>query len=388
MNGRPTLLVDPRGRPQGGDTAPPPPPASPLPPRAERTGPATLRRLVTVTPAMCGPLQSLIACAGDWTWDTVGQLCGLDVNNARTEDGTPSYLAFYYVRLLSGGGTGPQYLGPQQLTFGDRLEVTSRVFDAGRLSVLTVHRLRRLPDASAAAEDAPFEPREFDPHDLDRRGFDPGEFDHRDFDPYDFDPHDFDPSEPYTTPRPDCLYVETLNTWVSRGNGTSNVGLVRRAPVGFRREHLPPLTAGPVDHPAELCRRARNDLVFQDHRTDGWATAWPTTETDHEVDLVTEVNGVGLLYFASFFSIVERALYRQWRDRGRTRRAFAGRAPADLRICYLGNADLDATLRLRMGTLRDPDDAAHEKTDLTIHDLSTDRLIAVASFRHHNCLAE
>jgi probable biosynthetic protein (TIGR04098 family) len=308
--------------------------------QVERTGPASLRRLVTVQPGMCGPLQSLAACVGDWTWETVGSVCGLDVAKARDDRGTPSYLAFYYFRILSEGR-----LGVRDLTFGDRLEVQSRVFQAGRLSVLTVHRIRHIAENLSTPDDVPF-----------------------------------GATEAYTAPRPDSLYVENLNTWVTRRHTSSNVGLLRRAPVGFRHDHLPTLPA--AFSPGDLCAQARSAHVFADPARTGWVPTLPDTEADHEIDVVRDVNGVGLLYFASLFSIAERAVHQVWRSRGRSGRSFLERTLNDARLCYVGNADLDATLRVRMRTSHDPHDPAHEKTDVVIRDLSTDRTIALGAFRH------
>ncbi|MFI5617895.1 LnmK family bifunctional acyltransferase/decarboxylase [Streptomyces sp. NPDC051567] len=306
----------------------------------ERTGPASVRRLVTVTPGTCGSLKALAACAGDWTWETVGAVCGLDVFSARDEQGTPSYLAFYYARMLACG------LQPRQLTFGDRLEVCSRVFDAGPLSVLTVHRMRRV---TAPPED----PGAGEP---------------------------FDAAEAFVNPRPDCLYVENLNVWLSRSAGGGNVGLVRSPPVGFTAALLPKVP--PAHSPRALCGAARYARVLPDPARDGWVRVCPDLVVDHAVDLIDDVNGVGLLYFASFFSIAERAQVSRWRSLGRSGRSFLDRRVEDFRICYLGNADLDATLSLRLRTSRHPHDPAQEKSDLVVRDASTDRTVAVASSRY------
>lgn len=302
---------------------------------AERTGPASVRRTMIVQPGMCGPLQNLVACVGDWTWQTVSMVCGLDVFNARDARGLPSYLAFYYYRLTSGSR-----FHPRDLTFGERIEVDSLVFNSGRLSVVTVHRIRRI-----TAEGQP--------------------------------PLPFDADEMSSRPRPDCLYVENLNVWVSRSDPRSNVALVRSAPVGFTHMHLPH-----ADSPRHLCARARDLGVFPDSARSHWPRSAPDLVLEHPVDVVRDVNGVGLLYFAAFFPIVERAQLHQWRASGGTDRAFLDRTLLDARICYLANADLDATLTLALRTSYDPDDPVHQKSDLAISEATTRRTIAVASFRH------
>ncbi|MEU6868019.1 LnmK family bifunctional acyltransferase/decarboxylase [Streptomyces sp. NPDC046876] len=303
--------------------------------RVERTGPASVRRTVVVQPGMCGPLQNLVACVGDWTWQTVSTVCGLDVFNARDVRGRPSYLAFYYYRLTSGAR-----FHPRELTFGERIEVDSRVYNSGRLSVVTVHRIRRI-----TGEGQPALP--------------------------------FDADEPCSRPRPDCMYVENVNVWVSRSDPRSNVALVRSAPVGFTHTHLPD-----ADSPRDLCARARDLGVFPDPARSHWPRSAADLVLEHPVDVVRDVNGVGLLYFAAFFPIAERAQLHQWRASGGTDRAFLDRALLDARICYLANADLEATLTVALRTSYDPDEPAHQKSDLTIGDATTGRTIAVAAFRH------
>ena len=317
-----------------------PPRTLPFSATVERTGSASLRRQLTVQPGMCGPTQSLAACVGDWTWETVSTVCELDVFTARDAAGAPAYLSFFYFRIVSGGG-----LHPKQLGFGDKLVVDSQVFDAGRRSVLTVHRLRRIDGAFDDGDDGPF-----------------------------------DATELYTRPRPDCLYFENLNVWVSRGDVDSNVGLVRSAPVGFEIRNLP--TLPPEYSPRALCNQARLLNAFPEPGTSGWLRACPDLSVDYAVDLARDVNGVGLLYFASFFSIIERALSQQWRDCGRSAGSFLGRTIHDARVYFAGNADLDATLRLNLRARHDPGDPAKEKVDVLVRDLSTDRAIAFAAFRH------
>ncbi|MEV6048347.1 LnmK family bifunctional acyltransferase/decarboxylase [Streptomyces xanthochromogenes] len=304
----------------------------------ELTGPASVRRLVTVTPGMCGSLKTLAATAGDWTWETVSAVCGLDVFNARDFGGAPAYLAFYYSRIVS------RDVQPRQLTFGDRIEVQSQVFDAGSLSVLTVHRIRHVATAFGA-EAVPF-----------------------------------DATEAFVNPRPDCLYVENFNVWLSRRAGGGNTGLVYAPPVGFTQAPLPKLP--PSYSPRASCASARYAQVLPDPGRESWVRVCPDLVVDHPVDLVDDVNGVGLLYFASFFSVAERLQLRRWRALGRSGSAFLDRRIGDFRICYLGNADIDATLSLRLRTSRDPLDPEQEKSDLLVRDVSTDRTIAVASSRY------
>ncbi|MBL1115340.1 biosynthesis cluster domain-containing protein [Streptomyces sp. 110] len=310
--------------------------------QVHRMGPAALRRLVTVGPGMCGPTKAFASCVGDWTWESVSDACGIDVFNARDDRGRPTYLSFYYYRITSGDS-----FHLKQLTFGDRLEVQTQVFDAGRRAVLTMHRLRRITGSEDDHVITPFEV-----------------------------------SEAYTRHREDCIYVENLNMWVSRGGTHTNVGLVRSPPIGFDNTVLPTL---PDEYsPRFLCSQARTQHVFPDPVTDSWSARGSHFVVEYPVNITLDVNGAGLLYFASFFSIAEHAQLEQWRALGRSDQAFLDRVIRDTRICYLGNADIDTTLRLRLHSVYNPQDPAEEKTNIVIDDLSTDRTIAVAASRHRS----
>ncbi|RAJ31279.1 putative biosynthetic protein (TIGR04098 family) [Kitasatospora sp. SolWspMP-SS2h] len=262
-------------------------------------------------------------------------MCGVDVFNARNEDGRPCYLAFYYYRICGNG------LYPGDLTFGDRIVVDTLVCDSGRLSVFTAHRIRR----DDGSPDTPF-----------------------------------DPVELHGSPRPGCLYVENLNVWLTRSEESSNVGLIRAAPVGFDQRALAPLTE--AYSPRALCARARDGGAFPDPAPGPWLPVSAGHTREQEVDAVHDVNGVGLLYFASFFSLAESAVLRQWRERGLDARSYLDLCLLDARICYLGNADVDTTLAVSATVRRSAARARHERCDVSVRDQATGRTIAVAAFEH------
>jgi probable biosynthetic protein (TIGR04098 family) len=97
-----------------------------------------LERVELVTPAMCGHNSLFIGQLGDWTWDAVGASCKIDPYTAVDPDGNPVYLSFAYFRVKASSG-----LCVEQLTFGDRLRVRSKVLSCGGDSVLTVHQVSR-----------------------------------------------------------------------------------------------------------------------------------------------------------------------------------------------------------------------------------------------------
>src|SRR5258708_27445144 len=92
-----------------------------------------LERTELVTPAMCGHNSLFIGQLGDWTWDAVSASCGTDSYTAVGPDGSSAYLSFAYFRVRASSG-----LCAEQLTFGDRLRIRSKVLSCGGDSVLTL----------------------------------------------------------------------------------------------------------------------------------------------------------------------------------------------------------------------------------------------------------
>jgi probable biosynthetic protein (TIGR04098 family) len=291
-------------------------------------------RSVTVRPGMCGPGSLFVGQLGDWTWETVSAQCDTDVFAARDADGNPTYLAFYYFRVR-----GSRALHPGALTFGDRLTVTSGCYDQGTESVLTLHRIDR---AGAPEAERPLDLHEF-----------------------------------YEQPRDGSLYVENFNRWVTRSAPGSNEGLVKSSPPGFRNDGLPRLPA--AYSPRAVYREARTAHTFRDLAEPGFRLLEETVEVEHPVDIVRDVNGVGLLYFASYFSMVDKAALALWHRLGRSDRAFLRRIVVDQQMCYLGNADLDSVLilsaRVRAGTA----EPGEELVDVVIRDRDSGRVIAVST---------
>lgn len=302
----------------------------------------SVTRTELVTPAMCGPNSLFVGQLGDWTWDAVSAACGVNAYDARDAAGNPTYLSFYYFRVRGGPA-----LHPLDLTFGDRLQIVSRVFGYGSESVLTLHRIRR--DDGTPAE--PIEAEEF-----------------------------------YRSGDDGCLRVENFNRWISRGRPDSNEGLVRASPAGFRYDHLPRLPE------AYSPRR-----VYTAARTAGTFAPAPPADggggggggaanggghrftVDYPVEASRDLNGVGLLYFASYFAVVDWATLRLWRELGRDHRDFLRRAVLDHQLCYLGNADADAVLRLELSVRPSGADPAYEVVDTVIRDRRRDAVLAVST---------
>lgn len=292
-------------------------------------------RRVTVKPAMCGHNSLFFGQVGDWTWETVSALCDTNVFRARNAEGAPTYLAFCYFHTQ-----GSALMHPYMLTIGDELRVTSRVFDFGSESVLTLHRI----DFDDGASQRPVELDEF-----------------------------------YEHPRTDCMYIENFNRWVTRSKEDSNQDLMSSAPAGFRHDHLPPFPT--AFSPRTVLRSARNKKSFHDPKTDGYNPVRSEYQTTYRIDGNRDINGVGLVYFASFFSFVDIAVLRMWQWLGRPERQFIGRRVLDHKLCYFGNVDLDSTLAITVRLRQHRDNPNDELVDVVIHDQATARLLAVAGVR-------
>jgi probable biosynthetic protein (TIGR04098 family) len=294
-------------------------------------GRSSMVRTELVTPAMCGHNSLFVGQLGDWTWDAVSAACGINAYQAAAADGSPTYLSFYYFRV-----SASRRMHPLAITFGDRLQVVSGVFGYGSESVLTLHRIRR----EDGTPPRPVEPDEF-----------------------------------YRHADEDCLYVENFNRWISRTRPGSNRDLTRASPAGFEHRHLPRL---PERYSPRLAyARARDNGTF---RPPGSGPPAGRLDTDYPVEVSRDLNGVGLLYFASYFSIVDWALVRLWRQAGRGDAAFLSRVVLDHQLCYLGNADADAVIAVTAS--RWPaGPGGPELADVVLRDRASGAVLAVSTQR-------
>ena len=293
----------------------------------ERVGEHVVVREVTVRPGMCGHNALLIGQIGDWTWDTVSRLCGVNAFRAADADGLPTYLSFYFYQVL-----GDRAFHLRTPTFGDRLQVVSTCYALGSLSVLTVHRLADANRGLAATVSA---------------------------------------DELVTARLPGCLYIQNVNRWIQRGE-RGNSQLYNAAPLGFRHGHLAML-------PGELSPRALYDAArrkgaFACTAGDELVGEWMFP---YEVDVARDLNGVGLLCFASYFAIADGALARAWRLLGRGERSFLERVITDTRVCFLGNADAGTPLTVRVRRLVDRKAHTAERFDIQIVETDSQRMLAV-----------
>ncbi|MGW3135040.1 LnmK family bifunctional acyltransferase/decarboxylase [Streptomyces sp. NPDC001139] len=293
----------------------------------------SLVRRVTVQPGMCGHNSLLIGQLGDWTWETVGEMCATNTFAARNTDGDPTYLAFYYIHVQGSPG-----LHPLTLSIGDEIEVTSKVFGFGSESVLTLHRI----------------------------GYHDGS-----------PPRPVDPEEFYRSPRADYLYIENFNRWVARRDVKSNQNLFSSSPAGFQHTHLPQLAA--EFSPRAVYGPVQQTGSFHPGGVPGYEVTVQEFTTSYDIDLNRDINGVGLVYFASYFSIINTALLRLWRQQERSEAAYLSRQVVDHKLLFLGNADYDTTLRITLRVYARQGDPADEIVEATVCDQESGRTLAVAA---------
>src|ERR1041385_1937666 len=151
----------------------------------------SLHRRVMLWSSMCGHNSLFLAQMADWTWQTISVTCGTNLYRETNDHGLPAYLSFFYLRIC-----GSPSIQPRQFTFGDELDVVTSAFNFGTESMLTLHRITRLRDAGPSVEPVTLD--EFHEH-----------------------------------RRQDCLYIQSLNRWVTRSSPTSNDALVRSSPTGI-----------------------------------------------------------------------------------------------------------------------------------------------------------
>lgn len=294
----------------------------------------SLYRRVTLTPSMCGHNSLFLAQVADWTWETVSTTCGTEMYREKNENGLPTYLSFFYLRIR--GGAAVQM---HNLTFGDVIDVVTTAFNFGTESMLTLHRITRANGHDAARP--------------------------------------VDPSEFYERPDADALYVESLNRWITRSRAASNEALVRSSPLGIATGHLPVLPDRYSPRMAyDLARKAQ---TFHDPADPDYETLVDEWSIDYTLDGARDLNGVRLIFFASFASIIDSGLLKLWKHLGRGVQSFLDRVVIDRRICYTANAEVDSTVRLTFRAWRRRDDPSREIFNVVIRDPERDRLILVST---------
>jgi probable biosynthetic protein (TIGR04098 family) len=297
----------------------------------------SLYRRVMVTPSMCGHNCLFLANVADWTWDAVSTICRTDMFREKNEGGQPTYLSFFYLRVCAGPA-----LQMHQFTFGDVIDVVTTAFNFGTESMLVLHRIARAPEDGAP-------------------------------------PRTVDPFEFYERRDDACLYVESVNRWIARSRPASNEGLVKSSPERIATGHLPVL---PDRYsPRRSYDIARRVETFHDVASPDYEPVVEEYAVDYTIDAARDLNGVRLVFFASFNSIIDSALLKLWRHLGRDVQSFLNRVVRDRRICFTSNAEIDSTVRLTLRSWRRRDDPREEIFNVVIRDPARGRLILVSTLQ-------
>jgi len=173
---------------------------------------------------------------------------------------------------------------------------------------------------------------------------------------------------------PGCLHVETFNRWIQRSGDGTNHGLRRATPVGFRADHLE-LIADQYT-PRRIVSSVRRAAGF---RAVGEPPPQVCLALTYQVSASRDLNGVGLLYFASYFSIVDWAVLQLWRTLGRSVESFLGRRVRDRQVCLVANANADDLLDVEVMTYRDA--SGEDVVDVSLRRGHDGNLLAVARQR-------
>ncbi|GGV57752.1 hypothetical protein GCM10010245_90870 [Streptomyces spectabilis] len=287
---------------------------------------------------MCGQHFLFAAQVGDWTWGHVSDQTGMDVLTARTDTGDPAYLAFAFIRIK--GSPDVHTLG---LTFGDRVAVATQSFAAGPGTVLTLHQIKLL---DGTLQDS---------------------LPSIDLDSY------------FHAPELDTLYVENVNRWVRRSVPGTNQELCSVVPSQFRHHNMDRL---PLRFsPREKIKSAQKARTLLPTRIAKDSVRLGSHTVSYTVDASRDLNGVGLVYFASYFSFADTALLAYWEKLSRPLESFLARRVIDNRMCYFSNADPGTVLSISVTGYRYPasmpDDG--ELIDIRITDRHTGELLALNS---------
>lgn len=303
--------------------------------QSQLLGSDSLSRRVMITPAMCGHNSLFVAQLADWTWETVSTVCGTDMYREKNADGLSTYLSFFYLRMLAG-----PTVQMHQFTFGDVIDVVTTAFNFGTESMLTLHRIERAADNGDA-------------------------------------PRPVDPFEFYERRQEDCLYVESLNRWITRSRPESNEALVKSSPEGIATNHLPKLPDRYSPRLAyDLARRAG---TFHDLTSRDYVPVVEQYVIDYTIDAARDLNGVRLVFFASFVSIIDSGLLKLWKHLGRDVESFLNRVVRDRQILYTANAENDSALQLTFTSWRRRDDPREEIFNVVIREPARDRLVLVST---------
>jgi probable biosynthetic protein (TIGR04098 family) len=131
--------------------------------------------------------------------------------------------------------------------------------------------------------------------------------------------------------------------------------------------------------PRLVCSYARLNNTFHDAWASGHVCVADNFQTEYKIDVTRDINAVGLIYFAAYFSIIDGALLKFWKHLGRSTQSFLDRVVLDHKLCYFGNADIDSLLTIELRSWRKAGDPGREVFNAVIRDRGTEQVIAVST---------
>lgn len=260
----------------------------------------TILRREIVSLGMCGENSLFVGRIGDWTWDVVARLCEVNPYNAKNKNNEPTYLSFCYYHIQ-----GSSSIHLRSFGIGSELDILSSLYKCDPVSLHTVHRICQSCDSTNDEQ--------------------------------------VTMSEIYNNPRKNCLYVENYNRWISRAHLGDNEDLLKIQPQDYKYEHLPQI---PEEYaPWNVYRRAiTNNTFWEEGKNDHLVHQHTST---YKINITRDINGVGLLYFATYFTIFEEAILQLWLSMGKEKHSFIVKKIVDQKICYLGNCNYNTNLTIQ-----------------------------------------
>jgi probable biosynthetic protein (TIGR04098 family) len=147
--------------------------------------------------------------------------------------------------------------------------------------------------------------------------------------------------------------------------------------VDFRHAHLGSLLER--YSPRLICGLARANNTFHDPQSSEYVSAVEEFQTEYRIDITRDINGVGLVYFASYFSIIDGAVLKLWKHLGRNAQSFLNRVVLDHKVCYFRNAEVDSVLRITLRCWGKVNHPGHEVYNTVIEERETARVVAVST---------
>jgi len=149
--------------------------------------------------------------------------------------------------------------------------------------------------------------------------------------------------------------------------------------VAEGNRHQPPAGAARSLFTTLAYDLARRTGTFHDLNSPDYEPVVEEFVLDYTIDAARDLNGVRLVFFASFASIIDSSLLKLWKHLGRDVESFLNRVVRDRQICYTANAENDSNLRLTFRSWRRRDDPREEIFNVVIREPARDRLVLVST---------